>query len=493
VTRVAELAWSKFQNSKFLRIAVICSSVIAFGLAIGWAVAQGSLILLTFIGAVALFLLLLFSQIRVIKLFTVQRFLLYLTIISGFIGSAILLIPIGPIHLFPYRMLLLLLWILFATGILLHGKVDISHIKVRRYLQFLGVWLLYAILTLAWAASKTEAIRDIAFLFMSVSSIFFVVYYFSNGKDLKRFYYLWLAVFAGLLLIGIWEHLTGQHLPVSGYFGETRVRFMFRPSGVFHNINDFATFLALSIPFALGFFRYAKRLLTRLVGLGAVVVAFYLIVVTGSRANMLAVLLELAFVVLLLTNIRQKVKVTVVAGIFLATVVVFLPGPIREFSSEITGGLSTIAAQAELDTGSVGVRMNLARNGLIFLSSTAGFGVGAGSAEYWMANFSRYDTSGILNPHNWWLEILVDYGIFIFAGYILLYLGLIRRLYEIYRRLDDRTDKMIDETLLVALVGFFFASISSSSIMAQKPQWFLFAFALAFLNYHRIKEAGEAR
>jgi hypothetical protein len=47
---------------------------------------------------------------------------------------------------------------------------------------------------------------------------------------------------------------------------------------------------------------------------------------------------------------------------------------------------------------------------------------------------------------------------------------------------------MVCEALLVSLVGFLFASISSSSIMAFKPQWLLFAFALTYLNYFRNRE-----
>ena len=47
---------------------------------------------------------------------------------------------------------------------------------------------------------------------------------------------------------------------------------------------------------------------------------------------------------------------------------------------------------------------------------------------------------------------------------------------------------MVCEALLVSLIGFFFASVSSSSIMDFNPQWFLFAFALSYLNYFRNKE-----
>ena len=105
-----------------------------------------------------------------------------------------------------------------------------------------------------------------------------------------------------------------------------------------------------------------------------------------------------------------------------------------------------------------------------------------------MANFAHYNTAGILNPHNWWLEILINYGIFVFIGYVIFYMGIIKKLWKIYRKKQTIEEKMICETLLVSLVGFFFASISSSSIMAFKPQWLLFAFALSFLNYFRNRE-----
>lgn len=90
-----------------------------------------------------------------------------------------------------------------------------------------------------------------------------------------------------------------------------------------------------------------------------------------------------------------------------------------------------------------------------------------------------------MNLHNWWLEILVNYGVFVFAAYIVMYFSLVKRIWEIWRESRDKFNKMISEALLVSLVSFFFASVSSSSIMTSKTQWFLFAFALAFLNLQR--------
>lgn len=420
------------------------------------------------------------------------RGLLYLVIVAGFIGPAFLAIPVGPIHIFPYRVLLPLLWLIFAMGTLLLGRVDLSHIKVKLYLQFLVCWLLYAVLSLAWALSKTDAIRDIIFLFIAASAIFFVVYYFSNSKDLKRFYYLWLALLGCLLLLGFWEHITGQHLPVSGYYGETRAEFMFIPTGVSRNPNDYATYLALSIPFVLVLIRYRRNIVTRSIGLAVLVASIYLLFETFSRANYLAVILEFAFLFTFLFKLKAKFRTIILGGLLVLALVTALPGLTQRITGTISEQVVSITSPDALNSGSIRVRIELIKNSLVFLGRTAGFGVGAGNAEYWMGNSPIYDTHGITNLHNWWGEILANYGILIFAGYVLSYLGLIARLYGIHRHLGDGTEKMICEALLVALVGFFLASISSSSIMALKPHWFLFAFALAFLNYMRCNKEIRA-
>lgn len=421
-----------------------------------------------------------------INIENIQKILLYITIIAGFIGPAFLIFPIGPIHIFPYRILLPLLWFVLVIQILVNrGKLAISHIKVRPYLQFLGLWLAYAILSMGWAFSKSEAVRDIIFLFMSVSVIYFTVYYLNDYKDLDRLYCLWFIVFGALLILGVWEHLTWQHLPVSDFYLESRSYLLYLPTGVFNNPNDYATYLALSIPFAVGLVRYTKSIFIRLIGLATIVVAFYFIVIVGSRANILAVLLEIAFFVLFMTNIKQKFKLIIIIIMCSAVVLFFLPGPVQLFFSKLGGELMSLGGSAELSSGSVGIRINLIRNGLRFLYSSIGFGIGAGNIWYWMENFPTFDTFGIFSIHNWWLEILTNYGILIFFGYIAMYIGIMKNLLHIWRKASNRKERMIAESLLLSLVGFLFASISSSSIMAFNPQWLLFGFALAFLNSHR--------
>jgi teichuronic acid biosynthesis protein TuaE len=168
------------------------------------------------------------------------------------------------------------------------------------------------------------------------------------------------------------------------------------------------------------------------------------------------------------------------------------PGWLENLLGTGSAQLHSLTTESSMDSGfgSVGIRLNLVRNCLVFLGHSFGFGVGAGNAEYYMQNFSVYDTQGITNPHNWWGEILTDYGLFIFVGYVLIYMSILYNLWRMRTKLSDGQEKMICEALLVGLVIFFFASMSSSSIMAFTPQWLFFAFALGFLNYCRIRQQG---
>lgn len=62
-----------------------------------------------------------------INIENIQKILLYITIIAGFIGPAFLIFPIGPIHIFPYRILLPLLCFVLVIQILIRGKLEHVH------------------------------------------------------------------------------------------------------------------------------------------------------------------------------------------------------------------------------------------------------------------------------------------------------------------------------------------------------------------------------
>ena len=432
-----------------------------------------------------------FNRNNQIKFSTVQRLSLYLAIITAFTGSLFGTIQIGTIHLFPYRYFLIFMWLLFILFIFhSNGRLSLSHIKVKRYLQYLALWLGYAFLSLLWAASKTDAIRHIILLFMGMSVIFFMVYYLRDLDQVTCVFYIWMLIFAALIPVGIWEVTSGMHLHLSKLGEEIRPRFLFAPTTVFYNQNDYAAYLAISLSMILVWIRYLRNVFKRIFVGFIFVAGIWLLILTLSRSCYIAILMAVVFWFLFLLKFTKKVKAFVVTGLFVLAISSLLPGQVVSLATTAISQIKSLrdisfAQDNILSSGTV--RANMIKTSLSSVLSSAGFGVGAGNIENYCENSPNSYMNGRANVHNWWIEILANYGVFIFAGHLILYISLFWNLWKVYKRVNNRTERMICEALLVGLVSFFMASMSSSSMIAFRPQWIFIGFALAFLNYCRIQ------
>lgn len=427
-----------------------------------------------------------------VNVFSVQRGFLFLVIVFSFSGSLFLSWEIGAFHIFPFRIFLILQWLLFAGYIyfIREGHLQLSHIKVKVYLQYFAIWLGYAFVSIMWAADQIAAIRNVIFLFTGISIIFFLVYYMRDINHLHYLYWIWISIFIVLIPVGLWEITTGNHLVVSNLIEEDRPWVTFTPTTVFGNQNDYAAFIVLAIPMIITAIRYYSKLYIRVLGVFVLLCGLLLLIMTTSRSCYLALFTGLAFWFIFLLNLRKKLKTLALVTTICCLIIFAFSSYIQDtflLVQDQISSISNIIDQSD-DLGSDVGRLNLIKNALHFTTQSAGFGVGAGNAEYYMENHSIFPTGGITNVHNWWAEILTNYGIFIFAGYLIFYGSLLWNLWQVYRRIQTGTEKMICEALLIGLVSFFMASISSSSIIAFPPQWIFFGFALAFLNYTRIKD-----
>ena len=432
-----------------------------------------------------------FNRNNQIKFSTVQRLSLYLAIITAFTGSLFGTIQIGTIHLFPYRYFLIFMWLLFILYIFhSNGRLSLSHIKVKRYLQYLALWLGYAFLSLLWAASKTDAIRHIILLFMGMSVIFFMVYYLRDLDQVTCVFYIWMLIFAALIPVGIWEVTSGMHLHISKLGEEIRPRFLFVPTTVFYNQNDYAAYLAISLSMILVWIRYLRNVFKRIFVGFIFVAGIWLLILTLSRSCYIAILMAVVFWFLFLLKFSKKVKAFVVTGLFVLAIYSLLPGQVAPV---VTKAISQIKSLQSISFEQGGVlrsgtvRASMIKISLYSVFDSGGFGVGAGNIEDYFQNSPNSYMSGRTNAHNWWIEILANYGIFIFAGYLVFFFSLLINLWRTWAILQDRTEKMLCEALLLGCVSFIFAAISSSSVIAFRPQWLFFGFALAFLNYCRIQ------
>jgi len=428
-----------------------------------------------------------------IKSISLQRYFLYLVIISAFMGTLLMTYKVGPIHIFPYRILLVIMWSLFFGVIIFidNGRLNLSQIKVKFYLSFFIFWLGYACFSIFWAAEKVDAIRNVIFLFTGISVVFFLIYYFHDIKHLYLLYRLWLIIFIIMIPVGFWEVTSGNHLIMSSLIEEERSWIKFAPTALFTNQNDFATYIALTLPLVLVWIKYDSKLYSRIVGIVVFIAGLILLVLTISRSCFMAVVIGLVFWFFFLNRFKHKIKVLVITACVCLLIIYIFPKQTMDYINIIKNQTSNLSDDGSLKgvVKDFNVRLNLVKNAIYFTGESAGLGVGAGNAEYFMARYNIFPIAGHTNVHNWWAEILVNYGLLIFTGYLIMYFGLIFNLWRVHLKVENRIEKMICEGLLVGLVTFFIASISSSSIIAFSPQWIYIGFILALYNYNKINNS----
>jgi teichuronic acid biosynthesis protein TuaE len=414
---------------------------------------------------------------------TLEHLLLSLMLATSFLGSALLNVSAGPVMLFPSRILLMLLagfiflkWL--NKGISLRGHFNIPFLYL-----FLLFWVAYSILALSWSVDLTPAIKEIFTLSTSILIIFLVTFLFKKEKNYLEFFTIWIVMGLFLMAIGIVEHRLQIHLPNSrinhAYSYQKGI-----PTAVFVNENDYGSFLGIASFFFLSLMKNGKRFIYQLVGLFGFACSLYLILITESRANYIGIFLGGLFWFLFLLGRKGKFSL-IGFGLFLLPAAILLKfSKVLKVWNLLQVQIDSLFNQAGNPHSSIDIRENLLNNIKVFIENTYGLGVGPGNVEYYMKHFPIYNTITANNPHNWWGEIFVQYGFFIFIGYIIMFFFLFISLFRLWLRQRKTGNTLITEALLCGMLAFIIASISPNSFITLFYNWLFMAFVIAYVNHH---------
>lgn len=406
--------------------------------------------------------------------------LVFISIITSMIGSAnIFALNLGFIQLSPFRVcsLLLLLYM-----IIVEKKIKMNRNKDNFYsIVFMFVWVIYSLFSLAWVKDYDSWIK--ALFFLIIGLLVFVLFsnHLTDRIDILKSFRLIFIIVAIHNIIGWYEIFTENYLFLSIERIAQYARYGY-PVSTFGNTNDYATFMLFSVYVSYICLINAKTHVMKVIYLLGLISSAFQMGATNSRANLLGLILSIMLFVFL--SIRyKKTRHTVLLLLGIAFIVILIkPEILTNLSLTIDENLTfNFASQS----GSDGVRMNLIRNGLLFLGSTFGFGVGAGNIEYWIEHKAIYDTGGITNMHNWWLEILVAYGVIIFIMYIVFFVKLFISLYRKYKASKDKVNRSISLGIMCFMAGFVIGSVSSSSNINSEWMWVFWGISVA---YQGIKE-----
>lgn len=393
------------------------------------------------------------------------------------------------VSIFPSRAFALIF--IFAI-IYNQSKEKVFGVKwVSKWFFFLVFWVFYSCMQILYMKDVSLGIRQILLLSTGVFIAYSIVALTRDTKDLQML--LNAVIFISLFNVGMgfWEHFTGNHFLLSR-FGEQALLSKgnlltrwFAPTGGHGNPNDYATALFVLTSLASG------KLMTKINKAWLVTIAvllissFSVLVWTGSRTNMLLLVLFTFFIVIFSTPTKKHEYINVlfficcIVGIFYY----FTSDKVINILNSFWSGIESLLYWRE------NARIGLTVNAMYTLFVTYGFGAGANNADSFMADgpFPVYGVKSLITaPHSLYGEIMSEYGIFIFAGFVFLSVKLFKELYYISQRNCIHDLHLYSKHALILLVGLSFSVFSPSSSIKIHECWFAIGYCLSIVKIYRI-------
>ncbi|MGE5590094.1 MAG: O-antigen ligase family protein [Bacillota bacterium] len=396
-----------------------------------------------------------------VRLSRLQRFLIGLAVPVAALGQHLLPVQLFGVTLYGFRLIVLATVVsVVGFGLVRRRLPRDSALPAVMFSALASLWLLGGTASYYWAPDGLTALREIGDLAIGIVGAWGLLHFGASTEEglayLERGW-VWAFILTGA--VAAWELITAHHL--SSYWALNAPAYA--KDGVvaatFDNPNNYAAFLTIVLPLmALAVHR--ARSLMRVVYLALATSIPVLLVATRSRLGIIALAFE-AVAYLLLSTRRAAVRQAL-----LVFILVFPMIAIRGIDS-----LSTLSGH----DASVVERVNLVKDGLHYLWLSYGLGTGAGGFEvYTERGLGRYNTSGILNPHSLWIEILSQYGLFIFTAFVtfLLWCALL-----IYRRRSVAEPLVVAS--LVALVGYGIMTWANSAYLKQPINWIFLLYVVS--------------
>jgi teichuronic acid biosynthesis protein TuaE len=400
-------------------------------------------------------------------------------------------INIGIAYISPIRVCLILLPLFYLFKqkntasnnrfVIIFSKNNLSVIG------FMVLWLLYSIFTLVWVRNISAWSHAQYFLGMAVLCVIMFDAASLSTKEFVLILKMSTIMYFIHNVIGWSELLTHQYMFASLEKVEyMTARNQFFPISIFGNLNDFAFMMMTGVFLTYIIYRITSHKILKLFYLILMMSSSILIFLSQSRGCIIGLGLGIICIFCLEPR-RKKVKAASIGiGMFLITLVLFFDKYVSVFRKVLKMMAFTIDGS---QMNSEAVRINLLKNGVDFMINTFGFGVGSGNAETWMSTDSIYNTKNIINVHNWWGEIAINYGVIIFILYLITYAGVGLVLYKLWKKSKEKTVKIVAAGFLSCVISFIIGAISSSSLWGTEWIWVLWAVIIAFLRQKdKLKE-----
>lgn len=408
------------------------------------------------------------------------------------------MVDIGFISIFPFRVVLLFCII---YNLMLSAKVpfNTAKIKTKAILCFFTFWAYYSMFSVLWSVDKVSSIKYNIFLLSGIFIIYIIVNTFVTVDDYKAVTTIWVYASTVVVAWGLWNNLNGFNLINLELLNieqssALKGTYFYPPKGPYNNQNEYATMLSMSLPIMISFYALTKNNIKKLFVILLFLTSIYLIAMTYSRANVLALLLGLTVSLIIYAKLKLHIRsILAITASAVVTGFVFNEKALYAYNlviNSLQSMVSSLYYNEYLEGSSIDIRYNLIKNGISFIKDSYGFGVGAGNAEYYMLHNYIYSTQGVINPHSWVVEIAINYG-FLVAVYFGVYLTILFYLFKQSLQTSNLVLANLSKSYFISLIIFLVGSFSSSSVVNFIPGWLIIALSIGLINVFRIYQSGN--
>lgn len=386
------------------------------------------------------------------------------------------------------------------------GKFYLFHLAAVFYLVFLSLgfvkmrtkaiqltfplllFIFFAIVSLLWAPSFTNGLYYVFYFSNAFFIVFALVNYASTPKKLN-YVFMVLATFLSLnFFVGVLETTGHFRLPMSPYYGDD----LTAPSGFNANLNNFGFVLLICFPFLFLYHRNWVRFLACILVLW---IAFRL----GSKGFFLGILAFFAFYFAMELNKKRTwgwigllVVAVVTGGALLSNSFEEAKTSYRIFTvfEQIDRGVALMTSDNVVPSDSTSIRSFIYLQGIKQLVSSYGAGLGIAGIGTKLAKETDFfgEDKSIYSFHNFFLEMLIDFGVFPFVIMMYFYLRLVYSLKTWAKRTKDLRLQYFAKSSCLSLLTALPASIAPSSIIYIFTFWLLVGFSIATLSCLRQQE-----
>lgn len=343
--------------------------------------------------------------------------------------------------------------------------------KVDYVTSYIFILLLWACVSLMWTIDADGGYGSLFVLTCNLL-IFLGLYFASDyaSRPCTSICYGWMLLLCFSFPVAFWEISTGSHIPYFGDYNDGSM--LVGADGVsqdrafaavtFRNLNTYGTVLCSALPFVLSAcFLMREKFIPLCIALTTIVI----LIINSSRASMMCIAVDLFFFLVYFRKERFRGRI-----FFWFVMSVLVVVGLYEFSSVLFNQIA-----GRLDSVSFGdaSRWAVIEYGLKSIAASYGVGWGVGSMQeaYLIVGYTI-----MLFSHNFVIEFMLEYGVFMCLSFLLLY---VRALYLLYRT-KLNVLRFLSFALLLSFVPW---AIINDSYLEFNFIWAMFASLFVFCRY----------